>query len=51
MQGFITEKQVMAEAEFIIESYGLDFWALCMLEAVNRSGITFLGCMMKYNRI
>ena len=51
MQGRITELELLEDSEFIIDSFGLDFWALCVSEAYKGASITFLGMLMKYNRI
>lgn len=47
MSGFITKVEVEANKEWIIETYGKEFYAAC-LEA---EGETFLGLLVKYNKI
>jgi hypothetical protein len=47
MSGFITEPEVIANKQFIMENYGKDFFAAC-LEA---TGTTFLALLCKHGKI
>jgi hypothetical protein len=47
MSGFITKVEVEANAEFIIATWGNEFY----LECLKAEGQTFLSLLIKYNKI
>lgn len=47
MSGFITQREVEANEAFITETWGEDFFALCM----KSEGTTFLALLVEHNRI
>jgi len=47
MSGFITQNEVEANKQFIVETWGEDFFALCM----QSEGTTFLALLVEHNRI
>lgn len=47
MSGFITKIEVEANKEFIVASYGVEFYDACL----QAEGQTFLGLLMKLGKI
>ena len=47
MNGFITKTEVEQNKEFIVETWGLDFFNICM----KSEGKTFLGILAEYGKI
>lgn len=47
MSGFITKKEVQENRQFIIESYGVEFYNACL----KAEGQTFLGLLIQWGKI
>jgi hypothetical protein len=47
MSGFITKKEVAENKEFIVDSYGQEFYDICL----KSEGKTFLGLLVEYGKI
>ena len=47
MSGFITKIEVQENREWMVETYGQEFYDACLLA----EGQTFLGMLVKYHKI
>lgn len=47
MSGFITKAEVIANETFIVETWGRDFFEICLVS----EGKTFLGLLVEFGKI
>lgn len=47
MSGFITKKELQENRDWVVDTYGIEFYNACM-QAI---GETFLGMLVKHNKI